>query len=94
MVMKHYRITTKLILQHPIGSSPSSHNTIVDTGATKHFLMPTTPLLIKKKIIPPLRIQLPNGTVLKSTHEVILQLTALPKESTKYHVFPHITYVH
>ena len=54
--------------------------------------MQNTPSKNKKKTIIPLHVQLPNGTVLKSTHEGNIQLAALPKEATKAHVFPHITY--
>ena len=85
------KINNKPILQYPIWSPPSSHNVIVETSATKHIIIPTTPLLNKKKTIIPLRFQLPNGTVLKSTNEVDIQLAAIIKESTKPHLFPHIT---
>ena len=37
-------------------------------------------------------VQLPNVIVLKSIYEGNLQINALPKESTKAHIFPHITY--
>ena len=53
--------------------------------------MTTTPLINKKKTIIPLRVQIANGTVLKSTHERNIRLNALPKEETKAHIFPYIT---
>ena len=59
----------KIILQHPIRYPPSSHNAIVDTGATKYFVIPNTPFINKNRTIITLRVQIPNGTVLKSTHE-------------------------
>ena len=60
-----YKTNNKLVLQHPIQYPPSSHNAIVDTGKTKYFVFPTTPLLSKKKTIIILHVKLPNGTVLK-----------------------------
>ena len=39
----------------------------------------------------PLHVQLPNGTVLKLTHERNLQLISLLKVATKAPVFLHIT---
>ena len=53
--------------------------------------MPNTPL-INKRIKSSLYVKPPNVAVLKSTHEINIQLTAIPTESTKSHVFPHITY--
>ena len=84
------KIKTKLILQHSILSPPSSHNAIVDTGATKYFVMPNTTLINKKKTILLLHVQLINGTLLKSTHGGNLQIAAQPKKSTKSHVFTHV----
>ena len=46
----------------------------------------------QKETILPRHVQLPNGRILQSTHEGNIQLATLPKEATKYHVFPHITY--
>ena len=73
------KINTKLVLQHPIQSPPYSHNAIVDTGEIKYFLIPNTPLIIIKDKNIPLHVQLPNVTVLKSTHEGNIELSALPK---------------
>ena len=49
LVKTQPKIKTKLILQHSFGSPQSSHNTIVNTSATKRFVMPNTPLIKKKK---------------------------------------------
>ena len=87
-----YKINTNLISQHSLRSPPSSNNATFDTGSIKHFFITNTPLINKNKTIIPLRVKLPNGTVLKSTHEDNIQLATLPKETTKASVFPHITY--
>ena len=42
---KEYIINTNLILQQTILSPTFSHNVIVDTGTTKDFFMPNTPLI-------------------------------------------------
>ena len=64
-VNKKSKINTNIILQHSIRSSPSSKNEIVDTGATKQFVVPNTSLIKKKKTVLPLCVQLKNGTILK-----------------------------
>ena len=89
-VNKKSKINTNIILQHSIRSSPSSKNEIFDTGATKQFVVPNTSLIKKKKTFLPFCVQLTNGTIIKSTHEGNLQLSVLPKGSTKAHVFIHI----
>ena len=51
MLVNNYsqsKINDRIILPHPIRSSLSSYNSIFGTGSTKHFPMPTTPLLNKK----------------------------------------------
>ena len=53
LVKTQYKINTKLILQHPMLYPPSSHNAIVDTGATKNFVITNTPLIKKIKKISP-----------------------------------------
>ena len=88
LVKTQPKIKTKINLQDSIQYPPSSHNAIVDTGATKHFSMPNIPLIKIIKILP-LYVQLTNGTVLKSTHAGNIRLTALPKESTKSHILLH-----
>ena len=84
LVKTQYKTKTEIILQHPIRSPPSSHNTLVDTGATNFFVITNKPILS-------LRVQLPNVKVLKSTHDGNLQITALPNKATNSHVLPHIT---
>ena len=91
LVKTKNKTNTKLISQHPIRYTPYPHIAIVNTGAINHYEIPKIPLLIKKKRILPLNVQLTNGTVLKSTHEGNLQLATLPKEATKSSVLPHIT---
>ena len=53
LVKTQSKINNKLILQHPIQYPPSSHSTIVETGATNFFVIPKTPLLNKKKKLSP-----------------------------------------
>ena len=52
------KINIKVILQHPILSTPFSHNEIVETGATNSFVMKNTQLLNKNKTMTSLYVQL------------------------------------
>ena len=85
------RINTKLILEHPIWSSPSSQNAIVDNITTKYFNAKYT-ILKQKEEKNFLRVHLPNITVLLSIHEDNIQLASWLKERNKAHVFPNITF--
>ena len=89
LVKTQYKINTELISQHTILYPPYSHIAIINTGATIFCNAKNT--INKQFLFLPLHVKLPNGTVLKSTNEGNLQLSALPKEATKAHVFPHIT---
>ena len=63
------KINNKLISQNPTQYPPSSHNAIVETDTTKHFVIPNTPLINKKKTTLPFHVQLPNTTVFNSTNK-------------------------
>ena len=87
MVKTQSKINTKIISQYPLWYPPYSNNEVANTGSTKHFVMTNTLIINKKKAILHLHVQLPNGTVLTSTHKVNLQLATIPKELTKDCVF-------
>ena len=75
----------------PLGSSPPSLSPIADTGTTAHFFAVDSPLLMnKQKTNSPLKVTLPDNSVITSTHTAELQLPSLPPEACRAHLFPSL----
>jgi hypothetical protein len=64
--------------------------TIADTGATSIYIMKGTPCKNLRPAIPPLTINLPDGTKVKSTHTCNITIPGLPKVLVG-HVVPKLT---
>jgi hypothetical protein len=61
---------------------------IVDSGCTGHFLLVNAPCQHKVKSQNPLRVRLPNGDTMDSTHMASLDIPELSKTASIAHVFP------
>jgi hypothetical protein len=71
----------------------AQHETaIVDSGCTDHFLLVTAPCLNKVKSLNPLRVHLPNGATMESSHTADLDIPKLNTAVSKAHVFPGMTH--
>ena len=73
-----------------ININPSNIHTwaILDSGATSHFLVTMAP---KSSVSPadnPLRVSLPNGDAVQSTHTCTLLLPQLPAKARCGHIIP------
>jgi len=83
---KKYSYAAQCLL-HPYTSM--GHNlAIADSGATSHFLMTAAPVTDQAIATTPLRVKLPNGTILHSSHTCMLDLPALPPQARKGHIIP------
>jgi hypothetical protein len=72
---------TPPLLQH-------QDNAIVDSGYTGHFLLINAPCRNKTKYINRLRVRLPNGDTMDSTHIESLDIPELSATAEVAHVFP------
>jgi hypothetical protein len=61
---------------------------IVDSGFTGHFLLINAPCQKKIKYQNPLRVRLPNGDTIDSTHTTSLDIPELSQAASIAHVFP------
>jgi hypothetical protein len=67
------------------------HDTaIVDSGCTGHFLLVNAPCLNKVKSQNPLKVRLPNGATMESSHTSELNIPELNAAASVAHVFPGI----
>ena len=65
---------------------------IADAGATGHFLLPGTPVIDVMPATKPISINLPDGSVIRSTHTCRLNIPWLPEEATKGHIVPGLAH--
>ena len=61
---------------------------ILDLGASSHFLLTETPAINKKIATSPLRIKLPNGKHVASSHTCELDIPELPTAARFAHIVP------
>ena len=61
---------------------------ILDSGASSHFLLSTTPVLNEMVADRPLAVRLPNGDTVRSSHIAELDLSLLPRGGREAHVVP------
>jgi hypothetical protein len=69
---------------------PSPHKLIADTGATDHFLTTDAAVINQKIATPGIRVMLPDGSTITSTHTATLDLPGLPPEACQAHIFPEL----
>jgi hypothetical protein len=60
----------------------------VESGCTGHFLLVNAPCLNKVKSQTPLKVRLPNGATMESSHTAELDIPELNAAASKAHVFP------
>jgi hypothetical protein len=60
---------------------------IVDSGCTCHFLLANAPCLNKVKSQTPLKVRLPNGATMESSHTAELNIPHLNAAASIAHVF-------
>jgi DNA-binding transcriptional regulator YbjK len=65
---------------------------IADAGATSHFLIKRAPVLNKQITMKPLRINLPDGAQLYSTHTATLDIPWIPPNARKAHIVPGLSH--
>ena len=63
---------------------------IADSGCTGHFLPPNTPVLSCIPTTTPITIANPNGTLMTSTHDAILNIPELPLNARQAHIVPDL----
>ena len=61
---------------------------ILDSGATSHFLVPEAPVTNVRPAMTPLRVTIPDGNQVSSTHTCELQIPGLPKRAREGHIIP------
>jgi hypothetical protein len=65
---------------------------ISDSGATGHFLQDDAPVTNKQVALHPIRITLPDGNKIQSSHTCNLDIPWLPHEITAGHIVPKLTH--
>ena len=75
---------TTIIVQKPKTEKPV-HHAISDSGATGHFLVAGAPVVNKNITTNPIKITLPNGKTIQSTHTCNLDIPWLPAHMNEAH---------
>jgi hypothetical protein len=75
----------------------SQHNrppeyAILDSGATAHFIVKGAAVKNERPTNNPLKIRLPDGTVINSTHTCNLDIPWLPNDITEAHIVPGLAH--
>jgi hypothetical protein len=73
------------------GTVPKAHleqYALFDSGATAHFLVQGAPVINKQPVVKPLKIKLPDGNFIESTHTCNLNIPWLPTSVTEAHIVP------
>ena len=65
---------------------------VVDAGATGHFVLPGTPVIDVLPTSRPISINLPNSSVIKSTHTCRINIPWLPERATRAHIVPGLAH--
>ena len=65
---------------------------VADAGTTVHFVLPGTPITNIRIARHPLKINLPDGDCLTSTHTCTLDIPWLPNESKEAHIVPGLAH--
>jgi hypothetical protein len=74
------------------GINIAQDQAIADAGATGHFVIPGTPVTNITPAIHPLRINLPDGKTLVSTHTCRLNVPWLPEKAKEAHIVPGLAH--
>ena len=65
---------------------------VADAAATGHFVLPGTPIKNVKIARHPLKINLPDGDCLTSTHTCTLDIPWLPNKAKEAHIVPGLSH--
>ena len=65
---------------------------IFDSGATAHFIVQGAPVVNIRKALIPLKIKLPDGSFIESTHTCNLDIPWLPAHMTEAHIVPGLNH--
>ena len=65
---------------------------IADSGTTGHFLQISSECTDKKQTNEGIRVKLPDGSEILSTHTAFLNIPQLPKSARGAHLFPDISH--
>jgi hypothetical protein len=65
-------------VEHTSQETIDTHHAVADTGATSILVMKDTPMKNIRPTTNPLNINLPDGTIVKSTHMCNLEIPGLP----------------
>lgn len=71
-------------------NTPSHSTAILDSGASGHYLLCTSPCRNKQPITNGLEVKLPNNATLTSTHTAEIQLDGVPSGAMQAHIFPQL----
>jgi hypothetical protein len=69
-------------------SQPSSRTALLDSGCTAHFLLATAKCSDKQSTTTPLKVRLPNGDTITSTHTANLNMPSLSQATRRAHILP------
>jgi hypothetical protein len=70
--------------------SHDKHYAMFDSGTTAHFLVHGAPVINTQLAKSPLRIKLPDGSYIQSTHTCNLNIPWLPNAVNEVHIVPHL----
>ena len=65
---------------------------VADAGATGHFVLPGTPVIDVLPTSNPITINLPDGSVIRSTHTCRINIPWLPESATRVHIVPGLAH--
>ena len=77
---------------HPTRLQGAVQYVISDSGATGHFLLQGDPVVNKRPTSSPLKITIPNGKIIQSTHTCNMDIPWLPDALTKAHIIPGLSH--
>ena len=66
---------------------------IADSDTTGHFLQIQNNCVDKQRTIEGLQVELPDGSIITSTHTALLDIPQLPMKTRRAHLFPNITHI-
>jgi hypothetical protein len=65
---------------------------ILYCGCTRNFLSANAPCMNKRAVHVPLHVNMPNGTIIQSSHTSELILSALPPQARRAHILPGLVH--
>ena len=90
---KLQELPTAALIFHPTRLQEAVQYAISDSGATGHFLVQGAPVVNKRPTASPLKITLPNGKIIQSTHTCNLDIPWLPDALTEAHIVPGLSHL-